>query len=135
MGESVKTKTMKKTLKKVGNTKSIYKLQPNSSSESENEDTEDSNNRITPEHPIYEDMIVQVLENQTSKNGMSRELLLKRIKQIWKVKTRYANPAIRNALKELRNKKRVKRSVEGLYKKVSSSRPASARSRPKSAKL
>ena len=114
-------------MKTPANKKSVYKLQ--------DDETEDSNTRITPDHPIYEDMIVEVLENQVSKNGMSQELLLKRIKQNWKVKTRYAQPAIKNALKELRNKQRVKRSTEGLYRKVTkrlnSSRPKSAKLKPK----
>jgi uncharacterized protein (DUF2132 family) len=112
---------------KTANKISVYNLQE--------DETEDSNTRITPEHPNYEDMIVEVLENQVSKNGMSQELLLRRIKQNWKVKTRYAQPAIRNALKELRKKQRVKRSTEGLYRKVTkrlnSSRPKSAKLKPK----
>lgn len=104
-------------------TKSVYKLQAESDT-----DTLNSDERITLPHPIYEDMIVQILENQVSKVGMSQELLLKRIKQKWKVKTRYAQPAIRNALKELRKKKRVNRTVEGLYRNMM------AKKRPKSGK-
>ena len=115
-----------KNMKTPANKKSVYTLQ--------DDETEDSKTRVTPYHPTYEDMIVDALESQVSKNGMSQELLLKKIKQVWKVKTRYAQPAIRNALKELRNKQRVKRSTEGLYRKVTkrlnSSRPKSAKLKP-----
>lgn len=49
--------------------------------------------------------------------GVTKQTILNRIKAKYNVEDRYAKPAIKTALKKLREKRKVKRTVDGLYKK------------------
>ena len=110
--------------------KSKYTLIPAQLAESDTPITQP-----TPDHPPYEDMICEVLANNVANgHGVTKQTILNRIKKNYKVQDRYAKPAIKSALKKMRGKRKVKRTIDGLYKrsrprKISRNKGTSMKSR------
>merc|ERR1712164_216751 len=81
------------------------------------------------QHPTYEQMIQEVLENSKSNTGIRRKTIYHRIKQNYNLEDRYAKPAMNNALKKMRKVRKVKRTIEGLYKKARPKKKKSKKSK------
>merc|ERR1712159_517029 len=63
------------------------------------------------QHPTYEQMIQEVLENSKSNTGIRRKTIYHRIKQNYNLEDRYAKPAMNNALKNPNTLRRLLRRV------------------------
>ena len=88
------------------------------------EQTNNDNNN-TESHPSYEEMITLVLENNIE-YGVTKQTILNRIKKRWtNIEDRYAKPWIKTTLKKMRERRKIKRTVDGLYKRSSKSRSVS----------
>merc|ERR1712168_817989 len=72
----------------------------------------------TPDHPTYEEMIKVALDQSRSKGGVSKDWLLKRLVEKWKVREPYATNAIAKALKRMKKDKIVKRTPGGLFQRI-----------------
>merc|ERR1712164_21211 len=81
-------------------------------------------------HPNYEFMITEALINNIE-NGVTKQTILNRIKKKYHVIDRYAKPAIKSALKKLREKRKIKRTVDGLYKTHNTRSRSRSRSKTK----